>query len=349
MPSMEVLLMFKSQIGRGRGLAVLGGVLAAVCLACTDARAEGGRLIVKSEPAGASVYLDAEDESRGVTPLALTDVATGLHKVRVTLTGYSGQRRGFYLTAGGERGFDFTLEANEEATPKPAIPEGIPEVEPAPEPKETKPTVVKKEKVSKTIDVDCPYCKGSKILKEMGCPSCKGTGYTSGGWRECNNCEGSRRVDFDCPYCKGKGVRVVSGRERDCKRCKGEGNLPCPPCKGLGTVKRANPEYARYPTTDCPQCDATGYVSDAKCSPCSGSGKRPRAGGGKKGGKKGGKRTCAFCKGEGKAPPVCTRCKGRAYQGSVNAAQPCVGCYGTGLAFSKCPPCQGRAFVRSRD
>jgi hypothetical protein len=341
--------MFSSQTWRR--LAVLGGVFAATCLAGTDARAEGGRLVVKSSPAGASVYLDAESEPRGVTPLELSGVATGLHKIRVTLAGHIDQKRGFYLTAGGERKFDFTLEADEVDTPELVAPQDEPRLEPKPEPKKKKPVFKKKVKVPRTIDVDCPYCKGSKVLKEMGCSRCKGSGYI--GADQCDTCGGSRRVEFGCPYCKGEGVIVVRGKERDCKKCKGEGNLPCPPCRGSGQIQRINPETAKYPITDCRYCDATGFAKEAKCTFCGGDGNIQigvanivrRAGRGRfVGGGTREKVSCPYCAGEGKGAPLCSRCQGRAYQGSG----PCVGCYGTGLSFIQCGGCRGRAFVRAR-
>ncbi len=311
-----------------------------MCLAGTDARAEGGKLIVKSTPAGASVYLDAEDESRGRTPLELTDIASGLHKLRVVLAGHAVERRGFYLAAGGEREFSLTLGTDDEDAPNPVTPSR----EPEPRPVKKKPTFEKKETVSSTIDVPCPFCKGSKTLKKMGCASCRSTGRADGD--KCKKCKGSRRVNYACPSCKGGGTVVFGGRERECSKCKGVGNLPCPPCKGMGTVKRTNPEAARYPTTDCPQCDATGYVQEAKCSPCSGIGKT-RAGKRGKRGKKRESRPCRYCRGDGKTAPVCSSCKGLAYQGSLGAARPCSSCCGTGLAFTRCPACKGHTFVRS--
>ncbi|MHC4250802.1 MAG: PEGA domain-containing protein, partial [Planctomycetota bacterium] len=310
--------------GRATGcrLAALAGVLAAACLAGADARAEGGKVTVRSSPAGAGVYLDSDEEPRGVTPLELTGIATGLHKVRVSLAGYAVQRRGFYLAPGGERVFSFSLKAAGDDEPKPVAPRREPRPRPEPEPREERPTPEKKEAVPKTIDVECPFCEGSKVMDKMGCSTCRGTGYVD--INQCSKCSGSRRVDFACPFCKGEGRLVAGGKERECPKCKGEGNLPCPPCRGGGTIKRANPEAARYPTADCPYCNATGFLPEAKCTFCGGdgemwigrsdSGNNQGGGGGVFGGNRGGygnrrKVSCPYCGGEGKGAPLCRRCQ----------------------------------------
>ena len=343
----------------GRRFAALGGVLAAACLAGADARAEGGKVTVKSSPPGAGVYLDNEEGPRGVTPLDIVGIATGLHKVRVSLAGYAVQRRGFYLAPGGERVFSFSLKAAGDDEPRPVAPRREPR--PAPAPEEKKPIFEKEEEaVPKTIDVDCPVCRGSKVMDKMGCTTCKGTGYLD--VNQCSKCSGSRRVDYPCPYCRGEGRFVAGGKERECPKCKGEGHLPCPACKGAGTIKRANPEAARYPTADCPYCKATGFLPEAKCTFCGGDGEMwigrsdagSNQGGGVFGGTRGGfsnrqKVPCPYCNGEGKGAPLCRRCQGRAFQGSGKTARPCSACYGTGLSFIPCPACRGRAYVRSKE
>jgi PEGA domain len=45
-----------------------------------------GSLAIESQPAGASVYVDGQ--SAGQTPLVLSSIATGIHRVRVMLLGY---------------------------------------------------------------------------------------------------------------------------------------------------------------------------------------------------------------------------------------------------------------------
>jgi len=334
-----------------RGLAALGGILAAACLAGPDARAEGGKVTVTSTPPGASVYLDNEVERRGETPLEITGIAAGMHKVRVSLPGRADQRRGFYLTDGGERQFKFTLRTPGEEAPKPVAPRR----EPSPEPRDDPPEREKKEALPRTIDVECPVCEGSKVMDRMGCTTCKGTGYID--VNTCSKCDGSRRVDYACPYCAGKGVLVVGGKERECPRCKGGGKLPCPPCKGEGTIKRANPEAAKYAIADCPYCNATGFVPEAKCTFCGGGGDmwigRSDFGNDQNAGRRRGfnnrrKVSCPYCGGEGKGRPLCRRCRGRAFQGSGKTARPCTSCFGTGLSFIPCPGCRGRAYVRAR-
>jgi len=338
-----------------RGGAVLGGFVVTALFMAADARAEGGRLTVKSTPPGASVYLDDDMAPRGVTPLELTGISAGLHKIRVSLAKHDDQKRGFYLAANGKRAFDFTLQPSEGEAPETDVP-GL-EPEPEPEPEKKKPAFKKKEKVPRTIDVECPVCKGSGLLETIGCSYCQGTGYSGSG--QCNKCSGSRRVDYPCPYCKGEGTLVVGGAERECPKCKGKGNLPCPLCKGSGTIKRPNPAAASYPTTDCPRCDGTSFLKEAKCVFCGSSGKiwigMANSGGGGRGANRDWgdnvreQVSCPYCNGDGKGPPLCRRCQGRGYKGSGENARPCPHCYGTGLSFAPCPACRGRGYVRSKE
>ena len=79
----------------GHMAAALGVALAAVVGA--EARGAGGTVVVKSDPPGASVYLDDETKPRGVTPLEIKRVPSGLHKVRVMLAGFPEKRKGFCL------------------------------------------------------------------------------------------------------------------------------------------------------------------------------------------------------------------------------------------------------------
>ncbi len=342
----------------GRTVAALGAALAAACFMRAEARAEGGKVIVKTSPPGANVYIDSEDEPRGVTPLEIAELSGGLHKVRVSLAGHADQRRGFYLALDGERQFSFTLSPTSDDDPEVEPWRREPASRPEPAPKDEQPAVreeVEKkedteEKAPKTIDVNCPFCKGSKVMDKMGCITCRGSGYVDGS--QCEKCSGSRRAEFPCPYCKGEGNLVRGGKEHECPKCRGKGNLPCPYCRGAGTIKRANPEAAKYPTTDCRYCNASGYVPEVKCTFCGGSGSRwvvrmGRGGGGGWGGAGASREelTCRCCGGEGKGPPLCRRCQGRAFQGKG----PCLGCYGTGLAFIPCPVCRGRAFVKSKE
>ena len=333
--------------------AALGGVVAAALFIAADARAENGRLIVKSTPPGASVYLDEDAEPRGVTPLELAGVSPGLHKIRISLAKHDDQKRGFYLVANGERALDFTLQPSEGEAPGTNVPglELVPGPEPKPGPEKKKPAFEKKEKVPKTIDVECPACKGSCLLETIGCSYCRGTGYAGGG--QCEKCNGSSRVDYPCPYCKGKGKLVVGGKERECPKCRGKGHLPCPLCKGSGTIKRPNPAAASYPTKPCPRCDGTGFLKEAKCLFCGGGGKIrviiSTSGGTGWGDGIREEVSCPYCNGTGKGPPLCRRCQGRGYKGSREKARPCPHCFGTGLSFVPCPACRGRGYVRSRE
>jgi hypothetical protein len=52
---------------------------------------ETGRLLVRSTPAGASVMIDGQ--SRGVTPLDLRDIATGVHTIEVSHPGHDTRRQ----------------------------------------------------------------------------------------------------------------------------------------------------------------------------------------------------------------------------------------------------------------
>lgn len=50
-----------------------------------------GRLLVRSRPAGARVFVDGTE--RGVTPAAIRDLARGAHRVRITQDGYAAEER----------------------------------------------------------------------------------------------------------------------------------------------------------------------------------------------------------------------------------------------------------------
>jgi hypothetical protein len=78
-----------------------------------------GRLIVNTTPPGAIVYVDGQ--SRGVTPLTLTDVVEGTHTVRVVLDGYLDNQRSVAVTAGSDATITAALTAAA-AAPRPAAP-----------------------------------------------------------------------------------------------------------------------------------------------------------------------------------------------------------------------------------
>ena len=60
--------------------------------------AKTGTVSVSSTPTGARVYLDGVD--RGTTPVTITGVSTGLHLLKVTLSGYEDYSTRFFLVSG---------------------------------------------------------------------------------------------------------------------------------------------------------------------------------------------------------------------------------------------------------
>ena len=57
----------------------------------------GGRLLVRSTPAGALVFVDGQEY--GPTPVAMRDLAAGGHRVRVVRSGYVAAERRIVITA----------------------------------------------------------------------------------------------------------------------------------------------------------------------------------------------------------------------------------------------------------
>ena len=57
-----------------------------------------GRLLVRSTPSGARVFVDGREE--GTTPLTVTDLERGVHRVRVVREGYATAERRITMTAG---------------------------------------------------------------------------------------------------------------------------------------------------------------------------------------------------------------------------------------------------------
>jgi hypothetical protein len=62
----------------------------------TSTSESGGRLLVRSTPAGARVFVDGKDQGR--TPAVVRDLAHGSHRVRLTHDGYSTEERGIVIT-----------------------------------------------------------------------------------------------------------------------------------------------------------------------------------------------------------------------------------------------------------
>ncbi len=63
-----------------------------------DAAAAGGRLLVRSTPAGARVSVDGRDA--GVTPATVRDLARGTHRVQITHDGYVTEERRIVISRG---------------------------------------------------------------------------------------------------------------------------------------------------------------------------------------------------------------------------------------------------------
>jgi hypothetical protein len=80
-----------------------------------------GRLLVRSDPSGASVTVDGV--SRGTTPLALRDLPLGTREVTVTRRGYLAERRTVAITKERPaRTLDVRLSAAAAAPPRPSTP-----------------------------------------------------------------------------------------------------------------------------------------------------------------------------------------------------------------------------------
>ncbi len=65
--------------------------------AAAAATADPGRLLVRSEPSGATVFVDGD--RRGVTPLSLTGLPLGTRRIRIQRDGYVSQDRAVSLTS----------------------------------------------------------------------------------------------------------------------------------------------------------------------------------------------------------------------------------------------------------
>lgn len=88
--------------------------------AAAAATAEPGRLLVRSEPSGATVFVDGD--RRGVTPLSLTGLPLGTRRIRIQRDGYISQDRAVSLTSQRpSRSVDVTL-SRRQAAAAPASP-----------------------------------------------------------------------------------------------------------------------------------------------------------------------------------------------------------------------------------
>ncbi|MEO7134861.1 MAG: PEGA domain-containing protein, partial [Vicinamibacterales bacterium] len=89
-----------------------------------SAPSNSGRLLVRSTPSGASVSVDGVE--KGVTPLALRELANGAINVTVTRRGYIPETRKVVITsARPARSLDLRLAAEAVAPPRPSTPATI--------------------------------------------------------------------------------------------------------------------------------------------------------------------------------------------------------------------------------
>ena len=332
----------------------------AVCVLCVlvvfavSARAAGtGRVLVRSDPRGARVYLDEDTEPRAKTPCLLRDLPAGVHVVRARLDGYADLSREVEVSDGelGRLTLTFAAGPTEEAgtldepgssltDPSPGpLAEGPERADPAPD--EAEDTGAADKAPPKHIKVDCPVCRATGLLQEMGCPECVGKGYV--GRRRCGECDGKGRAQHECSACEGEGGIVRGGREVTCPRCNGKGKLPCGFCRRSGKLKRRNPDYSGKPTKPCPHCEGSGFENRQKCLSCSGNGTITY-------GRRRRRRTvdCLSCGGDGIGPPRCRRCRGAGVVNPEKNPSACLPCFGTGREFPPCRSCKGQGWIRAR-
>jgi DnaJ-class molecular chaperone len=298
-------------------------------------------LLIASRPSGALVFLDGKEA--GKTPLQLFGLKPGTLQVKITLDGYQtwwGKKR----LRPGFATLDAKLEKVRAAAPAPSTTP----------PPFTRPTDTSgledpaKPKVPKGIDVECPACKGRGGMIDIGCSKCRCRGLDLG--KSCAKCGGSGRVVYHCYICIGSKVMTTSaGKQIECRLCKGKGTPLCLLCKGSGTLRRPNPERAKYPTQTCESCAGSGFETRRRCKRCQGKGRLPAMrteGRGEDAREIETEITCWDCRGKGYGPPRCMRCTGRGYLGTGKYAEPCPSCTGTGYHYVACRRCRGFGWVR---
>ena len=74
-----------------------------------------GQLIVKTTPDGATIFVDGQ--VRGVTPLAVEEIASGRHRIKVVKTGYKGHAQNIDVFQYATHSVRFTLEPLAPALP----------------------------------------------------------------------------------------------------------------------------------------------------------------------------------------------------------------------------------------
>ena len=313
---------------------------------CGSSAGESGpcQLMISSRPQDATVFVDGKE--RGLAPLMVKGLSTGKHVLRVVLKGYKPWTKTVRLRP-GPRIVSASLEKTGESEPQPATTDAPPARE---EPKDAGAGETKKDEgPPRKIDVECPCCKGSGLIKVMGCARCSATGYYRA--ESCSRCAGKGRIDYECRGCEGSGKITRGTKEGDCPLCRGKGAPPCPMCRGKGKVSRPNPAAASYETTPCISCDGDGYEKNLKCRKCGGQGKVRDSGPAGAGIVRILTFSCPFCGGDGEAPAICRRCDGRGSfgpKGPQRIITPCMSCGGTGYQFLPCRTCRGKRWHRSR-
>ena len=234
-------------------LAVVPALLLAGLAGESLARSGRVQLLVVSRPAGATVYLD--DEERGTTPLSLMNVAAGVRVVRVEFEGYQTWTKRVSLDPGPNT---VTAELTRAASPRP-VAEGAgegaarPDGRAAEEGGSTEP-----EEVPRAIDVDCPCCTGSGLVRETGCPTCGADGHVR--HTACVDCGAKARKAYGCPGCRGTGAVTVGGKEVDCRLCRGKGAPRCPICgkTNLNWCGFYHTPAGRFKAFRCKDCGGIG-------------------------------------------------------------------------------------------
>jgi len=325
-----------------RDVRVEAGTVVTVAVELQERGEDDAALTIESRPPGATVWFDAVE--RGTTPVKIDGIAPGKHMIVVMLDEHDIVEREVELAAGANERLRLDLVRGGGADAPARETPGGDDAAPA----ETA-TENEADEVPKTIKVNCPYCKGSGLIKTMGCARCGRTGRAQG--EECSSCGGDGSVDTQCRACAGRGTVIAGGREYECRHCKGKGYPTCVACRGTGSVEKPNPAAADGPTKVCDSCKGSGFEQRLRCGFCRGQGKLDVAGGGR------GERfarlfrvqpQCPLCGGDGFGPPLCKRCRGRGSFGSGDHAKICPSCMGTGHAHGPCRACRGRGYVYTK-
>ncbi|MHC4199592.1 MAG: PEGA domain-containing protein [Planctomycetota bacterium] len=323
------------------------GLATLACCGWSSGASGPCRIMVSSRPKDATVFVDGKE--RGLTPVTVEGLSTGKHEVRVVLEGYKPWTKTIQLRP-GSRIVTATLTTAGDSAAGPVAPGTSP---PREAPRDDPPGGTDKKKSDKPpskVDAECPCCRGSGLIKSVGCAHCNAISRI--GATICSNCQGKARMDYSCVACEGTGKITRGTKESDCRYCRGKGAPPCPICRGKGTVKRLNPAAASYKTTACISCEGDAYEKHLKCRKCGGLGTLRRSA--ERVGSSLGyeiRFDCPFCKGSGKAPDMCRRCGGRGSfgpKGPKRIVTPCMTCGGTGINFLPCRTCRGCGWHRSR-